>query len=146
MKKLMIAAAIVCAAAFANAASCNWEASNVKDHLGQTAFSGAVTIFASLEEEGNWFQVAETSMSGGSFDYGDTFGDLEGGEAYDFYYTMKDGDWTFTSGIETMTMHATQTKYIDFGSSGEWSSVPEPTSGLLLLLGVAGLALKRKRA
>ena len=27
-----------------------------------------------------------------------------------------------------------------------WSAVPEPTSGLLLLLGVAGLALKRKRA
>ena len=26
-----------------------------------------------------------------------------------------------------------------------WQSVPEPTSGLLLLLGVAGLALKRKR-
>ena len=34
-------------------------------------------------------------------------------------------------------------------SSGGWytaSDVPEPTSGLLLLLGVAGLALKRKRA
>ena len=29
---------------------------------------------------------------------------------------------------------------------GDFSSVPEPTSGLLLLLGVAGLALKRKRA
>ena len=28
----------------------------------------------------------------------------------------------------------------------QWSAVPEPTSGLLLLLGVAGLALKRKRA
>ena len=28
----------------------------------------------------------------------------------------------------------------------EWAAVPEPTSGLLLLLGVAGLALKRKRA
>ena len=27
-----------------------------------------------------------------------------------------------------------------------WQTVPEPTSGLLLLLGVAGLALKRKRA
>ena len=26
------------------------------------------------------------------------------------------------------------------------SNVPEPTSGLLMLLGVAGLALKRKRA
>ena len=34
------------------------------------------------------------------------------------------------------------------GGSGAiaWQSVPEPTSGLLLLLGVAGLALKRKRA
>ena len=30
--------------------------------------------------------------------------------------------------------------------AGGWQSVPEPTSGLLLLLGVAGLALKRKRA
>ena len=30
--------------------------------------------------------------------------------------------------------------------SGGWAAAPEPTSGLLLLLGVAGLALKRKRA
>ena len=29
---------------------------------------------------------------------------------------------------------------------GQWTVTPEPTSGLLLLLGVAGLALKRKRA
>jgi len=29
---------------------------------------------------------------------------------------------------------------------GVWTTVPEPTSALLLLLGVAGLALKRKRA
>ena len=27
-----------------------------------------------------------------------------------------------------------------------WYAVPEPTSGLLMLLGMAGLALKRKRA
>jgi len=34
------------------------------------------------------------------------------------------------------------------GAVGVWTAatVPEPTSGLLLLLGVAGLALKRKRA
>ena len=32
------------------------------------------------------------------------------------------------------------------GSSWTAQSVPEPTSGLLLLLGVAGLALRRKRA
>jgi len=38
---------------------------------------------------------------------------------------------------------------IDFGSDGSWPAspapIPEPTSGLLLLLGVAGLALKRKQ-
>ena len=32
-----------------------------------------------------------------------------------------------------------------YGSAG-WYAVPEPTSGLLMLLGMAGLALKRKRA
>jgi hypothetical protein len=30
--------------------------------------------------------------------------------------------------------------------SKDWAAVPEPTSGLLLLLGVAGLALRRKQA
>jgi len=33
-----------------------------------------------------------------------------------------------------------------FTSGGWYSSVPEPTSGLLLLLGMAGLALRRRRA
>ena len=31
-------------------------------------------------------------------------------------------------------------------NASNWQVVPEPTSGLMLLLGVAGLALKRKRA
>ena len=35
-----------------------------------------------------------------------------------------------------------------FGSqaSNSWTAIPEPTSGLLMLLGVAGLALRRRRA
>ncbi len=32
------------------------------------------------------------------------------------------------------------------GTNNGWQSVPEPTSGLLMLLGVAGLALRRRRA
>ena len=35
---------------------------------------------------------------------------------------------------------------ISTAAPGSWTVTPEPTSGLLLLLGVAGLALKRKRA
>ena len=52
---------------------------------------------------------------------------------------------TFTS--------ATGAKMLAFGSqatitqaAGGWAAVPEPTSGLLILLGMAGLALKRKVA
>ena len=33
-----------------------------------------------------------------------------------------------------------------YASRGNFTAVPEPTSGLLMLLGVAGLALRRRRA
>ena len=49
---------------------------------------------------------------------------------------------TFTSdyfGENALTYNATS-------AANGWAAVPEPTSGLLLLLGVAGLALRRKRA
>lgn len=42
---------------------------------------------------------------------------------------------------DMLSMKATTAK-----GFGNFRAVPEPTSGLLLLLGVAGLALKRKRA
>ena len=48
---------------------------------------------------------------------------------------------------------ATGTKMLNWGSqasitqaAGGWTAVPEPTSGLLMLLGMAGLALRRKHA
>ncbi len=37
-------------------------------------------------------------------------------------------------------------KAADFTNSGTIASVPEPTSGLLMLVGLAGLALRRRRA
>ena len=69
--------------------------------------------------------------------------------------TYTDGDskeWTMTSSHITGSAVYTSLSVatLDTAVPSSWtitsSSVPEPTSGLLLLLGVAGLALRRKRA
>ena len=74
-------------------------------------------------------------------------------------FTYTDGDskeWYIANkGTGTVDDLGSQLSFGNLASSsssyatvGGWTaaSVPEPTSGLLLLLGVAGLALKRKRA
>ena len=62
------------------------------------------------------------------------------------YYIANIGSYTFEGNYdgELKTFGTNQ-----FGTGAEltgWTAVPEPTSGLLMLLGMAGLALKRKRA
>ena len=63
------------------------------------------------------------------------------------YYIANVGSWTFASSsnktVGNMALKLGGTSTTDLGG---WQSVPEPTSGLLMLLGLAGLALKRKRA
>ncbi len=48
------------------------------------------------------------------------------------------------SGAESLGTHISMTA--SAASSATWTAVPEPTSGLLMLLGMAGLALRRRRA
>jgi len=56
------------------------------------------------------------------------------------------GQSDYTIGLNTSKALRDMDGTVAFGSAGWYSAAPEPTSGLLLLLGVAGLALKRKRA
>jgi len=70
-------------------------------------------------------------------------------------YTTADGTYTYAGTASSSTAigdlaSKTVSATANFSSAGTWSytanSVPEPTSGLLMLLGMAGLALRRRRA
>ena len=178
----MIAAAIVCAAAFSQAATANWVAVEIFNNpgAGKTAGdedynTGYLAYFVDSATYDYETAVADVAKGDLSFltaagvyatsdfvDDGaiDTFTADRYGNEQDVmgYVVIVDADtidaakYAFITSEETGTTGgAGQSAYLEFDASGtavgnNWSAVPEPTSGLLLLLGVAGLALRRRRA
>ena len=77
----------------------------------------------------------------------DTYSETETIADAGYYY--KTGTVTQNTYDPTGSDPATTAVFTSAQMTGTWTStaaVPEPTSGLMLLLGVAGLALKRRRA
>ena len=165
MKKLMIAAFAIMAAVAANAASTSW-ALTAKSIIGVDNVDSskcpadlAITLYAAEAGSGNWFVVNDmntavaTTTSGKIAETIFTSSKFTAGEYYDFYFTMtsqnsEGKNVTFTSTtLSGIGAVATGNADLGFGSQDgqTWKSVPEPTSGLLLLLGMAGLALRRKQ-
>ena len=187
MKKIMIAAAVVCVAALAQAASFTWASSGKvyvntsdpttwKDGDVITALTSGTKGYADGLSGFTWAyeMVLSDGTSTDNLSGAPTFSSHKIGNnlssdvfslptdestktlTWDIVLTgtgkVGDNDVTLTSN----TIHGSQgytslsdTKLI-FASPTTWtvsmSSVPEPTSGLLLLLGMAGLALRRRRA
>jgi hypothetical protein len=74
----------------------------------------------------------------------DTYNTDEGIADAGYYY--KTGTITQNTYDPTGSDPATTAVFSSTQMTGTWTAVPEPTSGLLMLLGMAGLALRRRRA
>jgi len=185
MKKLMIAAAVVCAAVAANAAATvNWKTNyavmqaNAEDTttaeyawlidasvLTQESIYNSVAGGKTLAQTVSGKFVKAVSMSDGAITQ-QSWTPETTGNSVSYYMVLQDDDLggaLYFSEQLTKTISAVGATTFGFKSlssednvftdmkgfeaaNGRWVAIPEPTSAMLLLLGVAGLALRRRRA
>lgn len=186
MKKMLIAAAIVCAAVAAQAASVNWTwttsssgAVYLPGSTSQTVDGALMYIFADGLQSSVFNQWnKDGTMATGSLDSKTLtsagllpaaastaeFSTEATGAKQGFFAALITDDGLFISAVKTgsesslaggtkLTFSFKSASQADaitgataYSTSGWYAAVPEPTSGLLLLVGMAGLALRRKRA
>ena len=188
MKKLMMAAAIVCSAVVVQAASVAWTSNNKQfcDSTGTptTTMTGGQIVLVTLGSTLDWGNATvlptgtdnNTTTLNLNTGTGAKTGRVTG--TVKFEYTsggssnfIENGDYLALMWKDDATGDLSKLVYVDSGAeaevyyqvsglannstmlsgkaiafTGNFQGVPEPTSGLLVLLGMAGLALRRKRA
>ena len=103
------------------------------------------------------FDLTDSDGYADGFSKTDTYGNPETISGYFVLFNSDDATkatYAYVSGLEEATTGATEgiNAIMGFGDvvatqdAGNWTAIPEPTSGLLLLVGGALLALKRRRA
>ena len=167
MNKMIMTVAIVCAAFVARAASVDWKVTGAAADVGTTVY-----LLTSISAEGYADAVAladaaidsaEIIKSGRTYGTGDQTASGEAVTKTSPYYlaVFTEGNNYFTyveaSGMASFVydpasqesssgkFDALSASQLANGTKVDFTAVPEPTSGLLLLLGMAGLALRRKQ-
>jgi hypothetical protein len=169
MKKILFMAAAIVAATVVNAAAVSWKASNVIGPTGSTPSGTSVELICSIYTEGGVLVgsssdntvsfKAYTATIDGTANNTAYYADLSGsatvdGKEYVLADSIANTKFNFTTdAAATYSINFTDGTGMTSSGIGSWSAsswqavaVPEPTSGLLLLLGMAGLALRRKQA
>ena len=175
MKKIMIAAVAVMLGIAANAAAVGWSCAGATGYanygvyvIGMNGVESVEQIVA-LAKDGKDLAAYQfgagtvNSANGaatlGSVSSGKTITFKEGGttadnsyQAFMVFFDAAKENGSYTSVASTTLANNITNKTFTFMNqsanlaANQFEVAPEPTSGLLLLLGVAGLALKRKRA
>ena len=171
MKKIMIAAIALAMGVSANAASIAWKFNtNANTWNGYTVY--AISALSDFKSVAEIEAVMLDNQSKGAISGTRSFGASgiaansawTDGQSINYYYAIVDkaGENYWVTGQQTATAAGTGTPTASivpaatgaallstpgkaFGGPGPVPT-PEPTSGLLLILGVAGLALRRKQA
>lgn len=174
MKKLIIVAAIALAGVVAQASALNWGINS--GTLDATKFASGTAYFIAVNDlarptltadtAGDWYSaniaaVKSNALFTGAVADGAFYASgventlarsrqnywmlIDNGEAAD-----ADHFFAVTTINKAITFNANSTVAVTAGwmssQMSTYAAVPEPTSGLLMLLGMAGLALRRKRA
>lgn len=106
----------------------------------------------------SWTQTTTSTSAGfmrsagnGSYSAGDSFSTYlvifdasSVADAENYFITQTKSGTIAANGANATLAFGTYANQVAAGSS--WQAVPEPTSGLLMLVGLAGLALRRRRA
>ena len=176
MKKLVAILAFACASTFANAAAVGWSCAGATAYAGNaysffvignagvTSTTQISDLILAGADVSSYALGSGTVAANGAMTkaFSSSNATLDPG-TYDAFFVLFDSTTqadannflvlapastqgkTITAQAASFTFAGqNQSTYINTASN--WTAVPEPTSGLLLLLGMAGLALKRKVA
>ena len=170
MNKLLMAVAIVCATVATQAASVDWKVSGTSADVGITvylltsiestynnvaAIEAAAIDSATVAKNGRVYNTGDKTTAGVTSDeMATSFFVIIAGDGKSFSYLEKDMSSFVYDPAQQQTSPGSFADFtvagITAGSSGTIGGtpgpvVPEPTSGLLFLVGMAGLALRRKQ-